>query len=127
MAQDLFTGGSMHGDIALCEAQNSLQAFSHLVSLGVPFPHDKYGGYVSYKTDNDPRQRATSAGPLTSHLMFECLAKDVKAKGIKIFDRHEVISLLTAEDGKKKKVVGAIALDPNNLESPHLGFVVFNA
>jgi len=127
MAQDLFTGGSMHGDIALCEAQNSLQAFFHLVSLGIPFPHDKYGGYVGYKTDNDPRQRATSAGPLTSHLMFECLAKDVKKKEIKIFDNHEIVALITQEDGRSKKVIGAIAFDHDNLESPHLGFVVFNA
>ncbi len=59
MARDLFAGGSMHGDIALCEAQNSLPAFFHLVSLGVPFPHDRYGAYVGYKTDHDPRQRAT--------------------------------------------------------------------
>ena len=43
MARDLFNGGCMHGDIALCEAQNSAQAFFHLVSLGVPFPHDRFG------------------------------------------------------------------------------------
>ena len=41
MARDLFNGGCMHGDIALCEAQNSAQAFFHLASLGVPFPHDR--------------------------------------------------------------------------------------
>ena len=73
MAGDLFRGGCMHGDIALCEAQNSMQAFFHLVRLGVPFPYDTYGTYVGYKTDHDPRGRATSAGPLTSHLMFEGL------------------------------------------------------
>jgi succinate dehydrogenase/fumarate reductase flavoprotein subunit len=127
MAQDLFKGGSMHGDIALCEAQNSLQAFFHLLSLGVPFPHDKYGGYVGYKTDHDPRQRATSVGPLTSHLMFECLAKDVKKKKIKIYNNHEIIALITQEDGKNKKVIGAIAFDHDNIESSHLGVVVFNA
>ena len=90
MANDLYKGSCMHGDIALCEAMNSAQAFFHLVSLGVPFPHDRYGAFVGYKTDHDPRQRATSAGPLTSHLMFESLAKDVKNKGIKIFDGLEV-------------------------------------
>ena len=71
MARDLFAGGGMHGDIALCEALGSAAAFYHLVELGVPFPHDRYGAYVGYKTDHDPRQRATSAGPLTSRLMFE--------------------------------------------------------
>ncbi|RKY89378.1 oxidoreductase [candidate division KSB1 bacterium] len=126
MARDLFNGGCMHGDIALCEAQNSVQAFFHLVSLGVPFPHDRYGAYVGYKTDHDPRARATSAGPLTSHLMFEALAKDVKNKGIKIFNNHEVIALLTDKKGNESHVIGAIALDLNNLESENFGFVVFN-
>ena len=43
IAEDLFSGKCMHGDIALCEAQNSLPAFFNLVRLGVPFPHDWYG------------------------------------------------------------------------------------
>ncbi len=127
MAKDLFKGGCMHGDIALCEAQNSVQAFFHLVSLGVPFPHDRYGAFVGYKTDHDPRERATSAGPLTSNLMFKALAKDVENKKIRVFDKHEIIALLTDSDGSEKKVVGAIALDKNNLDSENLGFVLFNA
>ncbi len=127
MAKDFFKGGCMHGDIALCEAMNSTQAFFHLVSLGVPFPHDRYGAFVGYKTDHDPRQRATSAGPLTSHLMFECLAKDVKNKGIKIFDGSEVIGLLTEYKGNEKHVIGAIALDKNQLDSENFGLIVFNA
>ncbi len=127
MAQDLFKGGCMHGDIALCEAMNSAQSFYHLVSLGVVFPHDRYGAFVGYKTDHDPRQRATSAGPLTSHLMFEALAKDVINKGIKIFDGFEVIGLLTEIQNNEKHVIGAIALDKNQLDSDNFGFVVFNA
>lgn len=127
MARDLFKGGCMHGDIALCEAMNSAQAFFHLVSLGVPFPHDRYGAFVGYKTDHDPRQRATSAGPLTSHLMFECLARDVKNKRIKIFDQYEVIGLLTEQKGDETHVIGAAALDKNQLESANFGLVVFNA
>jgi len=126
MAKDLFEGGGMHGDIALCEAQNSLAAFFHLVELGVPFPHDPYGAYLGYKTDHDSRQRATSAGPRTSHLMFECLARDARRKGIKIFDQHEVIALLTQKRGKNKKVIGALALNKRNLNSKNLGFVIFN-
>lgn len=126
MARDLFSGGCMHGDIALCEAQNSLQAFFHLVRLGVPFPHDRYGAYIGYKTDHDQRGRATSAGPLTSHLMFECLAEDVKEKGIQVFDQHQVIALLTEKKGAEKVVIGALALDKRNLDSRNLGFVLFN-
>ena len=127
MAADLFKGGCMHGDIALCEAQNSLKAFFHLVSLGVPFPHDSYGAFVGYKTDHDPRQRATSAGPLTAQLMFGALAKDVKNKGIEVFDRHEIIALLTNNRNDETHVVGAIAMDLANLNLDDLGFVVFNA
>lgn len=126
MARDLL-GGCMHGDIALCEAQNSLEAFFHLVKLGVPFPHDRLGAFVGYKTDHDPRGRATSAGPLTSHLMFESLAKNVKEKGIKIFDRHEIIALLTDEKSGEKQIIGAIAINKNTLDSKNYGFVVFNS
>ncbi len=127
MAEDLFSGGSMHGDIALVEAQNSGRAFHHLVELGVPFPHDRYGAYVGYKTDHDPRQRATSAGPLTSRLMFEALAGEVKKRKIPVFNEHEVIALLTRGHGKGKGVVGAIALDKKRLAPPGLWFVLFNA
>jgi succinate dehydrogenase/fumarate reductase flavoprotein subunit len=127
MARDLFNGGCMHGDIALCEAQNSAQAFFHLVNLGVPFPHDKFGAYVGYKTDHDPLGRATSAGPLTSRMMFECLAKDVKKKGIQVFDGHDVIALLTDKRDGGKHVIGALAVDRDNIDPENLGFVVFNA
>jgi len=127
MAKDLFSGGSMHGDIALVEAQNSLPAFFHLVDLGVPFPHDRHGGYPGYKTDNDPRGRATSAGPLTSRLMFEALAREVRNKSIPVLNRHEVIALLSEGQGDKKKTIGAIALDKKNLGKPRRGFVLFNA
>ena len=127
MAKDLFDGGCMHGDIALCEAHHSVQAFYHLVQLGVPFPHDKYGSYVGYRTDNDPKGRGTSAGPLTSHLMFEAMSEDVKKKNIPIFDHHQVISLLTDLKDNKKHIVGAVALDKKNLATDNNGLILFNA
>lgn len=127
MAEDLSAGGSMHGDIALIEAQNSARAFFHLVELGVPFPHDRYGAYVGYKTDHDPRQRATSAGPLTSRLMVEALQAEVQRRKIPVFDRHEVVSLLTGGSGRKKRVVGAVAIDRKTTTSSRPAFVLFNA
>ncbi|MFW6123972.1 MAG: FAD-binding protein [Acidobacteriota bacterium] len=127
MAQDLYKGRCMHGDIALCEAVNSVKCFFKLEDMGVPFPYDKYGTYVGYKTDNDPLGRATSAGPLTSHLMFECLAGEIKKRGIKIFGQHEVIALLNEEKSSRKKVVGVVALNKDQLESESKGLVVFNA
>jgi succinate dehydrogenase/fumarate reductase flavoprotein subunit len=127
MACDLAAGGSMHGDIALAEAQGSAEAFFRLVGLGVPFPHDRYGAYVGYKTDHDPRQRATSAGPLTSKLMFEALAAEVRRRRIRIFDGHEVIAILTAGRGAAKRSIGALAFDTRNLGRPDRGLVLFNA
>jgi len=127
MARDLAAGGSMHGDIALAEAQGSLEAFFHLVSLGVPFPRDRYGAFVGYKTDHDPRQRATSAGPLTSRLMFGRLAAEVRRRGIRVFDRHETVALLVKGKGDGRQVIGAIALDRAKLGTPGRGFVLFNA
>jgi succinate dehydrogenase/fumarate reductase flavoprotein subunit len=131
MAKDLYRGGCMHGDIALCEAANSLQAFFHLVQLGVPFPRDRYGCFTGYRTDNDPRGRATSAGPLTSQLMWKALAQDVLNKGIPLLDSHQVIALLADEEKEEKHVTGALAIDRSKIDnaSGHekISFVVFNA
>lgn len=113
MARTLYDGGSMHGDIALVEASCSIQAFMHLVFLGVPFPHDKYGAYVGYKTDNDPLQRGTSAGPLTSRLMAEQLLRTVQQKGVKIIDHTLVIDIIKNEDGKACGVL-TLAIDEFN-------------
>lgn len=127
MAEDLFSGGSMHGDIALCEAQNSVKSFFNLVGLGVPFPHDRFGGYVGFKTDFDPLGRGTSAGPLTSHLMFEALAGEVKKKGIPVFNEHDICVLLTQKKEDNQHVIGAAALDKAELAAGRLGVVLFNA
>ncbi len=124
MAQDLFDGKCMHGDIALCEAQGSIQAFMNLVSLGVHFPHDKFGSWAGYKTDNDPGARATSAGPHTSGMMFKALSERVKGQRIKVLDRHQVIALLT--DSAKSKVKGALAINTKE-KDPAKAFVLFNA
>jgi len=123
MAADLFNGRCMHGDIALCEAQGSVRAFMNLVSLGVKFPHDRFGAWAGYKTDHDPRSRATSAGPYTSKRMFEALAGEVKRRKIRILDRHQVISLLT--DNDKSRVIGALAINIKE-KDPAKAFVLFN-
>jgi len=124
LAKDLFNGRCMHGDIALCEAQGSVQAFMKLISLGVRFPHDKYGAWAGYKTDNDPRSRATSVGPCTSKRMFEVLAAEVKRKEILILDHHHCISLLTDKSGSK--VTGALAINTSEKDY-RKAFVLFNS
>ncbi len=123
MAKSLFDGGAMHGDLALIEATMSSQEFFHLAHIGVKFPHDRLGGYVGYKTDHDPRQRATSAGPWTSHQMVQCLLTEVKAKNIPIFDEHDVIALLV-RDGR---AVGLVALDKTKLHEETFGMCFFQA
>jgi len=124
MAETLFCGGAMHGDTALVEAALSTRCFDRLVDLGVPFPHDRYGQYVGYKTDHDPRQRATSAGPLTSRYITERLEEEVTRKSITVFDGFQVIAVLT--DGDGECAVGLLALDTNKLGDPSRRFVLFN-
>ena len=63
LAEVLFEGGCVDGVHALCEAALSCQGFFKLVELGVPFPHNRYGEFVGYKTDHDPNDRGTSVGP----------------------------------------------------------------
>jgi succinate dehydrogenase/fumarate reductase flavoprotein subunit len=127
LAEDLFTGGCMHGDIALCEAQHSAEAFLNLTRLGVPFPHDRYGAYVGYRTDHDSAGRATSAGPHTSRMMCECLAEAIREKGADIRDDHEVIALLWERTGPdERRIRGAIAIDRKKAAQDGAGFVLFN-
>ena len=93
LAQTFFKGECVDGDHALCEAALSAPCFFRLVELGVPFPQNRYGEYVGYKTDHDPNRRATSVGPYTSRIMTECLEKAVREKGIPIFDQLQAIQL----------------------------------
>ena len=124
MAKDLFDGKCMHGDIALCEAQGSVRAFVNLVNLGVPFPHDKFGTFAGYKTDHDPRARATSAGPYTSKMMFNKLAAEVKRRKIKVLDKHHVVALFT--DTTRSKVIGALAINTKEKDTGK-AFILVNA
>jgi succinate dehydrogenase/fumarate reductase flavoprotein subunit len=114
LARTLFDGGCMHGDLALCEAALSLRCFHKLADIGVPFPHNRYGEYVGYKTDHDPRQRATSAGPLTSRFMTEKLEANVKAKNIPIFDGYKVIGIIT----DKGECKGLLAINKTAICEP---------
>ena len=121
LAENLFAGGSVNGDTALAEAAGSLRSFMKLVNLGVPFPTNKYGEYVGYKTDHDPRQRATSCGPLTSKIMTEKLEESVLRKGIRIYDRMQAVRLLTEDNTLK----GLLAIDLNRLSENDRGLTVF--
>ena len=110
MAADLFAGQCVDGDVALCEAALSTRAFLRLCELGVPFPVNRYGEFVGYKTDHDPRARATSAGPLTSRLMTEALERAVKARGVPVYDGFLAVRILKDEHGA---AAGVLALGPD--------------
>lgn len=99
MASDLFKGGCVDGDNALCEAAFSTRCFHYLCEAGVPFPHTSYGEYIGYKTDHDPRARATSAGPLTSKFMTEALERKANNLDIPVYDSLLAVELLKNEGG----------------------------
>jgi succinate dehydrogenase / fumarate reductase, flavoprotein subunit len=100
MAETLFSGGAMDGDNALAEAALSARTFLHLCDLGVPFPQNRYGEFIGYKTDHDPRRRATSVGPYTSRSMVEQLEKKVARNGTRVFDNCRVVDLITRPAAK---------------------------
>ena len=97
MAQTLFAGGAMDGDNALAEAAVSARAFLRLCELGVPFPQNRYGEFIGYKTDHDPRRRATSVGPYTSRSMVEQLEKKVARNGTRIVEDARVVDVIVAD------------------------------
>jgi succinate dehydrogenase/fumarate reductase flavoprotein subunit len=121
MAQTLFSGGAMDGDVALAEAALSARAFLHLVDIGVPFPQNRFGEFIGYKTDHDPRQRATSVGPYTSRTMVEKLEARVLRNGTPVLGECRVVDVITVPDGGSgRRVAGLLVL---RTDVPHDGTV----
>ncbi len=120
MCETLVSGVGVHGDNAFVEAAYSLKSFFKLVTLGVPFPSTEYGEYVGYKTDHDPKKRATSAGPLTSKYMTEKLENQVNLKGIEVRDKTSLVRILV-DNGA---VCGAIVVDGNEENTFGLGVIL---
>ncbi len=126
-AKSLTAAGCCHGDLSLAEAIGSLREFYHLVQAGVPFPTDAMGTFIGYKTDHDPFERATSAGPKTSRFMSECLQKQLSRYGVKIHDGQEAVHLLTIGSGKAKRIAGVVTVDKNAMKKSSLALNVFLA
>lgn len=120
MAEVLYGGGCVDGDTALCEAALSASCFLRLAELGVPFPQNRYGEYIGYKTDHDPARRASSAGPYTSKLMTECLEAQVLKNGTEILDGYQAVRILKA-DGK---IAGLLCL--NVKEKRKVSYLLIN-
>ena len=121
MAKTLFGGGCVDGDVAMCEAALSAECFIKLASLGVPFPKNRYGEWVGYKTDHDPKRRATSAGPYTSRLMTEKLQAAAEAKGVATHDGMLAVKILVC-DGK---TTGVLCLDLAAAQNGRAAFAAF--
>ena len=124
LARTLTAGGCMHGDVAMAEAVNSLRCFHHLVDVGVPFPHTASGGFVGYKTDFDPCQRATSAGPWTSRFMVRKLLADLRRLGVRVFERHYLLAVITG--GQGGPACGLLCGDMGREDEEGGGLALFN-
>ncbi|MHC4176540.1 MAG: FAD-binding protein, partial [Planctomycetota bacterium] len=93
---------------------------------GVPFPRDAYGQFIGYKTDHDPRQRATSIGPYTSREMCRALIRQVRRMEIPIREGRNVVQLLTVGEGDDKRAAGAVLVtEDGTLEAVGAENVVF--
>ena len=125
-ADTLTAGGCTHGDVALIEGQNSLRGFYRLAELGVPFPHTPTGGFVGYKTDHDPRQRATSAGPWTSRFMVQKLLAELERYGIEVFNRYYMLAIITDRQVGGGSACGLLCADLNRQKEADRGLVLFN-
>jgi succinate dehydrogenase/fumarate reductase flavoprotein subunit len=126
-AKSLTAGGCCHGDLALAEGIGSLRGFYNLVEAGVPFPNDPMGIYIGYKTDHDPYERATSAGPKTSKFMSECLEKIIRRYGVSIYDHQEAVDFITKGQGDEKRIVGLVTIYKKELSDDNLAVNVFLA
>ena len=126
-AKSLTAAGCCHGDSALAEGIGSLREFYHLVQAGVPFPTDSIGTFIGYKTDHDPYERATSAGPKTSRFMSECLQKQLEQYNVRIHDAQEAAGLLTVGTGQSKRIAGIVTVDKKNVAGSNLAINVFLA
>ena len=126
-AKTLTAFGCCHGDTALVEGICSLRGFYNLVEAGVPFPHEPWGAFIGYKTDHDPYERATSAGPKTSRFMSECLQAEIARMGVPIVDKHPVAEFITTGSGDAKRIVAMVCIDRAEASADSLGVALFVA
>lgn len=126
-SKSLTSFGCCHGDHALIEGICSLRGFYHLVDAGVPFPHDPNGAFIGYKTDHDPYERATSAGPKTSKFMSQCLQARAEQQGVRIIDKHPVVKFITAGDGAESRIVAMVCADQSRANDDEPALSVFVA
>ena len=126
-ARTLTAFGCCHGETALVEGICSLRSFYHLVDLGVPFPHGPFGAFIGYKTDHDPYERATSAGPKTSRFMSHRLQAEAQRLGVEIVDGHPVVRFITVGGGASRRIVAMVCFDLSRLSAGEPALACFAA
>jgi succinate dehydrogenase/fumarate reductase flavoprotein subunit len=124
-AKTLTAAGCCHGDLALAEAIGSLREFYHLVQAGVPFPTDSMGSFIGYKSDHDPFERATSAGPRTSRFMSERLQEQLERYSVRMDDNQEIAHLLSVGSGRSRRIVGVVTLDKKRITESSFAINVY--
>ena len=108
MAKSLTAAGCCHEDLALIESISSLaRIFSSRSQRVCRFRTIIWGHSSAIKTDHDPFERATSAGPKTSKFMSECLERETNDLGIEMIDNQEVVQLFS----KGGKLTGVLTVD----------------
>jgi succinate dehydrogenase/fumarate reductase flavoprotein subunit len=123
LAEVLYLGGCLDGDVALAQGDTAAQAFNELMGIGVKFPKTRHGTALGFQTDFREEKGGTSAGPFTSRSMVECLEDQVRRYDdkIEVFDKYEVISIIADNE----RVYGVVAIDKSQVESDNLGLCVF--
>lgn len=115
MAQSLFQGGAMDGDIALIESALSLRAFYNLLDLGLDFPLDAFGQLPGYKTDHDPCRRATSMGPYTSQAMCKVLLDELRRRNTCFHENRLAVRLFCVPSDSSstpsKRIAGVFCIN----------------
>lgn len=124
MARDLSSDSIMDGDLAYTQAVHSLRAFYRLTSLGVSFPVNSRGEYVSPEGGNKKSRRQISAGPDTAGEIYKKLSAAVAERNIRVYTSMQMVRLLT--DPKGSRAVGLIALNLEKMNERHQRFTLFN-
>ena len=116
MAEKLYNGGSMDGDIALTESALSLRCFHRLADIGVNFPQSDYGEFLGYSDDISGEKKSVKntidAGMFTAKKITEQFEKTMLDKSIPIFNRFRVVAIIKdTDDDVTDFVVGLLAID----------------
>ncbi len=103
-ANKLIESGVPGGDIALSQASRSNYCFMKLAQLGVSFPQNEFGGFLSFTAEGSEKLRASCTGETTSQQMHSALFASVSRRRLNIIEKMHAVELIVS-DGKAKGVI----------------------